>query len=83
MGKIANKLKHETFSFISLSMSLFLLFFNLFSEAIIPIQQKATGVVMPQAYGISYAFISFSAGLILLSILSLYIMLTSKKELEI
>jgi len=74
--KFGRKLKSETFSFISLLISLSVLFGNYITEKLIPIMPKVLpGVPMMQAFGMSISFLSFSAGFALLAIASLYIFL--------
>lgn len=74
--KFGRKLKSETFSFISLLISLSVLFGNYITEKIVPMMPKVIpGIPMLQAFGMSIPFIAFSSGLILWAGISLYLFL--------
>lgn len=75
------KIKHETFSFIGLSLSLFVLLLNTITNYIIPahpVYMTAEGI--REAPTISTAYWIFTIGLIALVLLFLYLFLSPRDD---
>jgi len=77
------RIKRELFSFMSLSISLFVLFFNYYTNQVIPIQQTYTtvdGVVILALEGMSPVYVFFMLGLLLIIFISIYLIFGKERH---
>jgi len=79
-SEFKRRIKKETFSFMGLSLSLFVLIMNVLTNNIVPAHEsKIVNGIIEQSTTISSAYWAFTIGLLLLSLLFLYSFLKPDK----